>query len=330
VENKMKMKPFTPEQAAIHSCALAVSSNYLKLEFEMIDVLSDAERTKVFQRLGYPSLFRYAVDCLGLSEAISYALISIARKSKEVPQLKTSGLSVSKASRIVSILDRGNARELIRFAKNHTSKQIDAEVARRNPKAALPDRIKMISGDAAQLSVTVSREFLEMLKRVEALEARSGSRGAGAALEAALKVYLQHKDPVAKAQRAQQRKAKDLVKKRETGPRRFKIREKEVQVEPEVELCARRVGDENRSDSQRIPLTADQKHAVFARDKGLCTVCGSDRWVEIHHVQPVSQGGSNDPENLTTLCGFHHSLVHEDDFFSVKPRNKNSAPHQDS
>lgn len=326
----MKMKPFTPEQAAIHSRALTVSSSYLKLEFEMIDVLGEAERTKLFRRLGYPSLFRYAVDCLGLSEAISYALISIARKSKEVPILKTSGLSVSKASRIVSILDRGNARELIKFAKNHTSKQIDAEVARRNPKAAMPDRIKMISGDTAQLSVTVSREFLEMLKRVEALEARSGSRGAGAALEAALKVYLQYKDPVAKAQRAQRRKAQRSNQKSETGPRRFKIREKEVQSEPEVELCVSRVGGENRNDSQRIPLTAEQKHAVFARDKGLCTVCGSDRWVEIHHVQPVGQGGSNDPENLTTLCGFHHSLVHEDDFHRDRPRNKKTPRHQDS
>jgi 5-methylcytosine-specific restriction endonuclease McrA len=194
----------------------------------------------------------------------------------------------------------------------------------------MPDRIKMISGDTAQLSVTVSREFLEMLKRVEALEARTGARGAGAALEAALKVYLRYKDPVAKAQRAQMRKAKRSSQKGETGPRRFKIREKEVQSEPEVELCARRVGGENRNDSQRIPLTAEQKHAVFARDKGQCTVCGSDRWVEIHHVQPVNQGGSNDPENLTTLCGFHHSLVHEDDFFQDRRRNKKTLRRQDS
>jgi 5-methylcytosine-specific restriction endonuclease McrA len=220
------------------------------------------------------------------SEAISYALISIARKSREVPVLRSSGLSVSKASRIVSILNRDNASELIRFAKTHTSKQIEAEVARRNPKAASRDRVKMISGDTAQLTITVSAEFLEMLKRVESLEGKQS----GPAIEAALRVYLKHKDPVQKAKRAQKKS----------------------------ELFVRRVSLKKPNHSKRVPLSAAQKHVVFARDEGRCTHigadgkrCNSDRWVEVHHIRPVSLGGGNEPENLTTLCSFHHDLAHQ-------------------
>ena len=77
------------------------------------------------------------------------------------------------------------------------------------------------------------------------------------------------------------------------------------------ELCAHRV-------SKRTPLTADQRHTVNLVDGAQCTHVGSDgkrcpekRWLQVHHIVPVSQGGSNDPENLTTLCWHHHDLVHQ-------------------
>ncbi|MGE3682447.1 MAG: HNH endonuclease [Bdellovibrionales bacterium] len=68
----------------------------------------------------------------------------------------------------------------------------------------------------------------------------------------------------------------------------------------------------------RVPLTAAQRHAVFARDGGRCThmdqqgrQCKEDKWLSIHHIQPVSAGGNNEPENLTLLCSHHHDLVHQ-------------------
>ena len=34
-------------------------------------------------------------------------------------------------------------------------------------------------------------------------------------------------------------------------------------------------------------------------------------FVDVHHVRFRSRDGSNDPDNLIELCGFHHRLVHE-------------------
>ena len=48
------------------------------------------------------------------------------------------------------------------------------------------------------------------------------------------------------------------------------------------------------------------------RDRG-CVFpgCARTRWVHGHHVRHWSQGGRTDLDNLATVCGFHHKLVHE-------------------
>lgn len=49
---------------------------------------------------------------------------------------------------------------------------------------------------------------------------------------------------------------------------------------------------------------------ILTRDGG-CTVegCSSRYRLETHHVQPWSQGGTTDAENLITLCWFHHHVA---------------------
>jgi hypothetical protein len=49
---------------------------------------------------------------------------------------------------------------------------------------------------------------------------------------------------------------------------------------------------------------------VMHRDGG-CTAegCTSRYRLQVHHIVPWSEGGPTDPENLTTLCWFHHHVV---------------------
>lgn len=42
--------------------------------------------------------------------------------------------------------------------------------------------------------------------------------------------------------------------------------------------------------------------AVKRRDGYCCRKCGSDEDLEVHHIIPVSKGGTNSQANLITLC----------------------------
>ena len=52
--------------------------------------------------------------------------------------------------------------------------------------------------------------------------------------------------------------------------------------------------------------------ALRHRDHG-CTFpgCGSQAYLEAHHVRHWEHGGPTDLDNLVLTCGFHHKLVHE-------------------
>lgn len=41
---------------------------------------------------------------------------------------------------------------------------------------------------------------------------------------------------------------------------------------------------------------------VFRRDGLVCKNCGSNQRLTVDHIIPESKGGSDDPENLQTLC----------------------------
>ena len=60
---------------------------------------------------------------------------------------------------------------------------------------------------------------------------------------------------------------------------------------------------------------------VLHRDGAACTVAGcvSRYRLQIHHIQPWAEGGRTDPENLTTLCWFHHHIVIHGQGFAIDP-----------
>ena len=54
------------------------------------------------------------------------------------------------------------------------------------------------------------------------------------------------------------------------------------------------------------------RREVSWRDRGRCVVpgCRNATYVDIHHLDLRSEGGSNAPDNLVVLCGAHHGALH--------------------
>ena len=324
------MYALTEQQKSIHESALRLSRRHRELESEIIVVLQLVEDSKLFAIFGKSSLFAYAFEVLGFSESVAYCFISVARKSRAVPELHqaiASGtLTASKASRMVPVLTKENSAQLIEFASQHTSREIDFEVARLNPKTACRDSFKPVSEDAVQVRGRISRKTDEKRKRVQALQAQRGlDESIDAILDAAFECYLDRHDPVRKAERALERGKKvgkrlDKSVVRVDGTERplppLSQQERSGLRRPPAAGVIRPVGVEK--PPMRKKLTAAENHAVAARDGGRCThvgldgkSCNSDRFTQTHHIIPVSQGGTNDVENLTTLCSVHHDLVHQ-------------------
>lgn len=52
------------------------------------------------------------------------------------------------------------------------------------------------------------------------------------------------------------------------------------------------------------------RSVIFSRDSNRCQVtgCPSRLGLQAHHIRPVSEGGAHSPDNLISLCDFHHAL----------------------
>jgi len=63
----------------------------------------------------------------------------------------------------------------------------------------------------------------------------------------------------------------------------------------------------------RATIAPAVRAAVLARDLHRCQApgCGGTHFLEVHHVVPRSEGGTNRPQNLVTLCGRCHRFAHE-------------------
>lgn len=84
-------------------------------------------------------------------------------------------------------------------------------------------------------------------------------------------------------------------------------------------LCGVRVGTNTFSDvpvEGRLTYPADWdtlRELILVRDNYLCQEedANCDGALHIHHILELTRGGSNDPDNLITLCEYHHSQKHD-------------------
>jgi hypothetical protein len=297
-----------PEDLKIHEDCLKLCRSYVRLEAPIVVQLQLVAEKKIYKEFDKKNLYTYAVDICGLSEGVAYSFTAVGACAKKNPCLQTAivtrTLTVSKAYRIVSIITTENAEELVEYAKTHSARQIEREVRRRSPKAAARAQIKPLSGDTDLLQAPIPRETSENISRAQTILAQKTSKHQGLpeTLTLVFKDYVERHDPLKKAQRADQR-------------RKNSARAEKTETSTHSEYA------EKTRPFVRTPIPAASKHTVDLRDEGRCTHigkdgkrCNEDRWTHYHHIIRVADGGTNHPDNLTTLCSFHHDLVHQQVF----------------
>jgi 5-methylcytosine-specific restriction endonuclease McrA len=277
----------------IHQQALDCAKNFKRAEGALLEIILKVDDRKVFRELGYPSLFAYVVGALKLTEAQAYQFIGVARKSREVPELKEAihqgSLNVSTARRIVSVITPENQKSWIDKATSLPQKKLEMEVAKENPTPEVREKLKPIAEARLEMRTGISQALSTKLARIRDLLSQKRGKAASMeeALEAMAECYLEKNDPVRRAERA---------------------------------LSLRRVSKKQKPTTQgaRRSLEARVKHQVILRDQYQCAYedkngrCQQKRWLDVHHRRPVSQGGTDSFQNLVTLCFHHHKKAHID------------------
>ena len=293
----------TEKQIQLHETALKLCETKRRIESQIVEVLVEIDTSKLYRHFGCTSLFQYCVSQLGLSESVAYSFITVARKISEVPELQAAiqgnELSVSKASRLAPALRRENALEMIDFAKRHSSREIDNEVAKRTNKDPM-------------VQLKIKKSTLVKLKRASEVLAQKAGKSVDSvgALEAVLEDFLERHDPVRKAARAGERRRVVMSESAARQSQSTKTNNRELRPVG--------VGHSPSKLQPRKKLAASLKHQVFQRDNGQCTFrdaknqrCTNRQWLHIHHIKSKALGGEDTIENLTTLCSNHHDLVHQ-------------------
>jgi len=295
----------------IHALHFEIQKTFKDLkskESDLIHLLQQMDREFGYKLLGYASLWEYAVKGLSMTESQASTYIVVSRRSMQIPALNqalaSGDLSVSKAKRIASAIQYGEAEEWIEKAKTLSQKELEREIFRcapqghLDPKMRQPDRLYRIT-------LSVTDQFLNQLDEASEL---LGEITREIALEKILKEFLDKKDPVRRAERA---RAGEKSKGPTKGSLDFFAPQSPTQSSMN-EPSSRKVPEKH---SRYIPQSI--QNMVHLRDRGRCQhqlpngeLCKSRRGIHLHHIECFVTEGSHDPENLRTYCGNHHRLIH--------------------
>ncbi|MGE0633033.1 MAG: HNH endonuclease [Pseudobdellovibrionaceae bacterium] len=242
----------------IHDRAMEAAKSYKRSEIELIEILEQVDRYRIYYQHKCNSLFSYATEILKLSGEVAYIFIGVARKTQEVPELKeeirNGSITVSKAKRMTSVITKENKSEWISLAKTSTKHQLEKQIAIARPtetvrekleySSAPKEQVKFIRLEAdeksissgkdavrVQLQTGVSEKLMIKLRRIQDLE--SSKRKRAVSLEDSLNVmadlYLEKHDPLERAKRQKLR-----GKLQEEGNPKTKISTRREGVQSEI------------------------------------------------------------------------------------------------
>jgi len=292
---------------------------------------ADIMRRRLYCALGYSSINQYAMKGLGFSKSRAGDFVRLARELKELPAVHeavASGqLGYTKALEIIKVATPETEGRWLEVAER-SRKELAREVKKARRLARVdPSQGELLPTEPAvvaprELPVHLHVKFSpEQEARRAALVERLHKLG-GVPTDRA-ELLLEALDALAEAKESKTRRRildsrppvqihvhEDRASGRMTVQTNTGERELS-RAEAERVRCDAAVCTEGGRNTTTIPPRT--RRLVLSRDRHQCQApgCGRTRFLEVHHIKPRRLGGTNKPENLTTLCGSCHRLWHE-------------------
>lgn len=305
----LKTPTFTTSEQHLHEKALLISKKFKKAHAELLEVIMEVDKAKLYEKFLLTSTFSYCVEILKLTKDITCTLTKVARASHQFPELKEAIISdeihMSNARQIAHLLSQENKTEWIEKAKALTQDGLQKEIVRQFPKEAVKEKAKYVADKRIKLEVGLDEEVMGLLRWAQDFVCQRNRTSANIedTLKEILTEFKNRHDPIKKAQRSENRKLP--VARR--GAEQKNITSNKLAEE-----------DKNKANNnKRTPIPAAIIHQVNLRDQRQCqarlpggSICGNHRWIHYHHKTELQHGGSHTLANLITLCSQHHHLHH--------------------
>ncbi len=286
-------------------------------------------KRRLFRKLGYSSMNQYASEELGFSVTKTGDFKRLGEKLEALPKVMekvVSGeLGYTKAREIVKVADPSTENDWLAVAKQQTRRELEATVKHAKKLAAqkrkanpaqvelVPRGVPVAPPDSTPVWVGFDLTPVQYA-RYEALMARIGHQGNKSDLLLdMMEAYLANGESAPRGASGPHyqihvHECPTCAKATVQTPRG----EMELtRAETEAARCdadIHRPGEPNKS---TIPPRI--RREILARDRHQCRRkgCNHTRFLEIHHITPRAEGGSNKIDNLVTLCTACHKLLHE-------------------
>jgi hypothetical protein len=285
-----------------------------KLTTKILWHLHEIQCRRLYAEKGYGSLFEYAVQSLGYSDAAAGRRIAAMRLLVEVPEiepaLEKGKVSLSTLSTIQHFIQRKEEpvsreekKELVFALQGKSRRECEKELARLDPVAAMPvEKERVLSPTQTEIRFVADDSLIEKLKAIRELDAHVQKDP----------TYLELFHRMA-----------DLVL-NELDPR---AKKPAPPAEPEVSSQKVAITQTTREPSKTRYIPESLKREVWKRDQGLCTYqspdgkrCKSRFALQIDHKIPLAWDGKTELANLQLLCRTHNQFKAIQQFGEEKMR----------
>jgi 5-methylcytosine-specific restriction endonuclease McrA len=304
------------------------------------------QRRQLYRQLGHASLELYATQSLGFSRNRYWQFKRLADDLDRLPALKEAviagDLGWTKAQQVARVATEETQEAWVAKAATSSRRVLEQEVrrARKRPSPApvVELAFQAPSEPAAGLPVTVSlrmtgvqlARFEALVEKVRKLKVVPEGADRVDLLLASLECTVASASAAGEGPRAAGPAVQIVVQQcpdcanagvvTSRGERRLAPAQLDALG---CDARVRRAGGTNRA---TIPPSV--RAAVLARDRHRCATpgCGSTSFLEVHHVTPRCEGGSNQAENLVSLCSRCHGFVHEHERRVAPAQSERAGP----
>jgi len=313
---------------------------------EFLRYLGEVDRRKTALGLGFPSLFSFCTDHLGLTKASAFRRTTAARLLARFPlvaeYLADGRLNLTTLVELRDVLDEAHLVEILDRAAGGTEDQVKELVAALRPQAAPPDLLRKLptarnhtGGSGPELAVAASTEPAPQLDaRPAAPQAQAAAlapapRPAPTAPTARLEPIAPGRHvlrvTVSAAFVADLEAVRGALSHTVPGGALEEVLHECIRVTlRSIERQRHGAGTKTAAKappagSRYVPVAV--RDQVWRRDGGRCAFVGSDgrrcnsrHQLQLHHLEPFGLGGTSTPENLALRCRAHNLHAAEQDY----------------